>query len=39
MKKHTLSLLMNNIGDENYYEKRGCNLAGRNYSVRYEIRF
>jgi len=39
VKKHTLSLLMNNIGDENYYEKRGYNLAGRNYSVRYEIRF
>jgi vitamin B12 transporter len=39
LKRHTLSLLVNNITDENYYEKRGYNLAGRNFSVRYGIRF
>ena len=38
-KKHTLSLLVNNITDENYYEKRGYNLAGRNFAVRYSISF
>jgi vitamin B12 transporter len=38
-KKHTLSFLMNNITDENYYEKRGYNLAGRNFSVRYGLSF
>jgi len=37
--KHTLSLLANNITDENYYEKRGYNLAGRNFSVRYSFKF
>lgn len=38
-KKHTISLLVNNITDENYYEKRGFNLAGRNFSVRYNLSF
>lgn len=38
-KKHTISFLMNNITDENYYEKRGFNLAGRNFSVRYSLSF
>jgi vitamin B12 transporter len=38
-KKHTLSLLINNITDENYYEKRGYNLAGRNFSLRYNLNF
>jgi vitamin B12 transporter len=38
-KKHTISFLMNNITDENYYEKRGYNLAGRNFSVRYALSF
>lgn len=38
-KKHTISFLMNNITDENYYEKRGFNLAGRNFSVRYNLSF
>ncbi|MCX2485602.1 TonB-dependent receptor [Pedobacter sp. MR2016-24] len=37
--KHTLSFLMNNLTDENYYEKRGYNLAGRNFSLRYMLRF
>jgi vitamin B12 transporter len=38
-KKHTISFLMNNITDENYYEKRGYNLAGRNFSLRYSLSF
>ncbi|SEA38471.1 TonB-dependent receptor [Pedobacter hartonius] len=38
-KKHTLSFLINNITDENYYEKRGYNLAGRNFSLRYTLNF
>ncbi|WP_029278187.1 TonB-dependent receptor [Pedobacter borealis] len=38
-KRHTLSFLVNNITDENYYEKRGFNLAGRNYALRYNISF
>jgi len=38
-KKHSLSLLLNNITDENYYEKRGYNLAGRNFSLKYMISF
>lgn len=32
---HTIALKLNNITDENYYEKRGYNLAGRAVSVRY----
>ena len=35
--KHTISLLVNNITDENYYEKRGFNLQGRNLSIRYGL--
>lgn len=38
-KKHTISLLANNLTDENYYEKRGFNLQGRNISLRYAINF
>lgn len=38
-KRHTVSLLVNNITDENYYEKRGYNLAGRNFALRYNISF
>jgi vitamin B12 transporter len=38
-KKHTLGLFVNNITDENYYEKRGFNLAGRNINIRYSITF
>lgn len=37
--KHTLSLFVNNITDENYYEKRGFNLAGRNFALRYGFTF
>ena len=32
---HSLALKINNITDENYYEKRGYNLPGRAVSVRY----
>ncbi|WP_207421250.1 TonB-dependent receptor [Desertivirga brevis] len=38
-KKHTFSLLLNNITDENYYEKRGYNLQGRSFSLRYGLSF
>jgi vitamin B12 transporter len=37
--KHTISVLVNNLTDENYYEKRGYNLPGRNISGRYSITF
>ncbi|MGG7665376.1 TonB-dependent receptor plug domain-containing protein [Dyadobacter sp. BHUBP1] len=32
---HTVALKLNNVTDENYYEKRGYNLPGRTFSVRY----
>ena len=38
-RKHTIGLFVNNITDENYYEKRGYNLQGRNISIRYSITF
>jgi vitamin B12 transporter len=38
-KKHTFSLLVNNLTNENYYEKRGYNLPGRNFAGRYTIAF
>lgn len=37
--KHTLFLKVNNVTDENYYEKRGYNLPGRAISVRYTVAF
>ena len=37
--KHTISLLVNNLTDENYYEKRGFNLPGRNFTIRYGFAF
>jgi outer membrane receptor protein involved in Fe transport len=37
--KHTISVLVNNLTDENYYEKRGYNLPGRNIAGRYSITF
>lgn len=37
--RHTLSVLVNNLTDENYYEKRGYNLPGRNVSGRYTLTF
>ena len=36
---HGLALKINNITDENYYEKRGYNMPGRAISVRYNITF
>lgn len=38
-KKHQLTLMGENLTDENYYEKRGYNLAARNYRVRYTFTF
>ncbi|KIO78061.1 hypothetical protein TH53_05560 [Pedobacter lusitanus] len=38
-KRHTVTFLVDNITDENYYEKRGFNLAGRNFSLRYNLSF
>ncbi|RZK88178.1 MAG: TonB-dependent receptor, partial [Hymenobacter sp.] len=37
--KHTIAVLVNNLTNENYYEKRGYNLPGRNISGRYSITF
>ncbi|WP_046246105.1 TonB-dependent receptor [Hymenobacter terrenus] len=37
--KHTFAVLVNNLTDENYYEKRGYNLPGRNVSGRYTLTF
>lgn len=34
-----LSVQVGNITDENYYEKRGFNLMGRNYMLRYMLNF
>lgn len=39
LKRNHLSLLAGNITDENYYEKRGFNLMGRNYMIRYSLNF
>ncbi len=36
-KKDRLILQVNNITDENYYEKRGFNMPGRNFTVKYSI--
>ncbi|MFW5761922.1 MAG: TonB-dependent receptor [Cyclobacteriaceae bacterium] len=33
------TVLLGNITDENYYEKRGFNLMGRNYMLRYSLNF
>jgi outer membrane receptor protein involved in Fe transport len=38
-KQHTFLVLVNNLTDENYYEKRGYNLPGRNVSGRYTLTF
>ena len=37
--RHTLAVLVNNLTDENYYEKRGYNLPGRNLTGRYTLSF
>lgn len=36
---HTVSLQITNLTDENYYEKRGYNLPGRAFSLRYAFAF
>lgn len=38
-KQHQLTFLVENLTDENYYEKRGYNLAGRNVRLRYTYSF
>jgi vitamin B12 transporter len=35
----TVELLVNNLTDENYYEKRGYSLSGRSYQVRLTASF
>lgn len=37
--KHTMTLLVSNLTDENYYEKRGYSLPGRSVSLRYGLAF
>lgn len=36
---HSISIKINNVSDENYYEKRGYNLPGRAVSLRYAKMF
>ncbi|UOQ68891.1 TonB-dependent receptor [Hymenobacter volaticus] len=36
---HALTLYVNNLTNENYYEKRGYNLPGRNVAARYTLTF
>ena len=38
-KRHLLSLFVNNLTDENYYEKRGFNLPGRSFTLKYTYSF
>ncbi|MDF7815817.1 TonB-dependent receptor [Hymenobacter sp. YC55] len=37
--RHALTLYVNNLTNENYYEKRGYNLPGRNVAARYTLTF
>lgn len=37
--QHQVSVAIANVTDENYYEKRGYNMAGRSFSIRYTYRF
>ncbi|MDP4272527.1 MAG: TonB-dependent receptor, partial [Bacteroidota bacterium] len=39
LKKHQLTLFVNNLTDENYYEKRGFNLPGRSFTLKYSYSF
>ncbi len=39
LKHHELSLSVNNLTDENYYEKRGYNMPGRSFWLRYSFKF
>lgn len=36
---HEVGLFADNLTDENYYEKRGYNLAGRNFKIKYTFNF
>ncbi|OJU28253.1 MAG: hypothetical protein BGN92_03865 [Sphingobacteriales bacterium 41-5] len=36
---HQLAFYLDNITDENYYEKRGYNLPGRNFRLKYTFEF
>ena len=38
-KNNQLTLFVNNLTDENYYEKRGFNLPGRSFTVKYSYSF
>ncbi|NWJ51346.1 MAG: TonB-dependent receptor [Bacteroidetes bacterium] len=38
-KKHQVALFVNNLSDENYYEKRGFNLPGRSFNIKYSFTF
>lgn len=38
-RQHTLTVQATNLTDENYYEKRGYNLPGRSFFVRYSFSF
>lgn len=38
-KNHAIILSLANITDENYYEKRGYNMMGRNYMLKYILNF
>ena len=38
-KNHQFSLFVNNLTDENYYEKRGFNLPGRSFNLKYTFTF
>ena len=38
-KRHTFTLQVGNLTDENYYEKRGFNLPGRNWMGGYALAF
>lgn len=38
-KNHTVVLTLANVTDENYYEKRGYNMMGRNYMIKYILNF
>jgi outer membrane receptor protein involved in Fe transport len=38
-RRHAFTLYVNNLTNENYYEKRGYNLPGRNIAARYAVTF
>lgn len=38
-RQHQITLMVENLTDENYYEKRGYNMPGRNFRIRYTYSF